>query len=202
MTNKIVQHKKKAPRPKTERTAFEAWVAKMVLSGYTQKSMSGLYKEEFGKEVSYAVVNNTIHTLRERWRDSALEDTGFHINVEIERLDVMEVKAWGHYRECGGTIQETEVKDLFGADGTKRESMTTIKTKDDPRLAMQWFDRILRIQKDRRKILKLETTININNILAVKAYAHFNPDKDWDEHPNVIQANVIDAEFTSRGEAE
>ena len=196
MTSKIAQ------RRNIERTAFEAWVAKMILSGHTQMSMVGLYKEEFDKKVSYTAINKTVNTLRVAWRNSALEDTGFHINVEIERLDTMEMEAWGHYRTCGGTIQETEVKDLFGADGAKRESMTTIKTKDDPRLAMQWFDRILKIQTSRRKILKLETVVNINNIMAVKAYAHFNPDKDWDEHPNVVKANVIDAKFLDRGESE
>ena len=124
-----------------------------------------------------------------------------YINMELERLDVMEQIAWENYRTCGGTIQDTVVQDLFfydpeGKNEKKRQSMTTIKTKDVPMLAMKWFDRILKIQTDRRKVLKLEATVNINNIMAVKGYAYFNPAEDWSQQPpNLPEPNVIDAEF-------
>jgi hypothetical protein len=168
--------------------------------------MSELYEAEFDRKIATGRFSQSITKLRKEWKISSAEDTNFYINRELERLNVMEEKAWEHYRTCGGTIQETEIKDLFfysgdnKEDGKMSQSMTTVKTKEDPRLAMQWFDRILKIQTDRRKVLRLETTVNINNVMAVKAYTYFDPGKDWDDHPNMPEANVIDAEFSERAE--
>ena len=61
---------------------------------------------------------------------------------------------------------------------------------------MHWFDRILKIQESRRKVLRMEAVVNVNNIMAVKGYAFFDPGKDWEQqHPNVPDGNVVDAEF-------
>jgi len=181
------------------RLALDAWVAKMILSGYRQTDLLALYENEFGKTITQSTVSKTVTKLKKEWLLSRREDTEFYINRELERLDVAENIAWNHYRTCGGTVQDTEVKDLFGADGSIKESLTTVKTKEDPRLAMQWFDRILRIQTDRRKVLRLESVVNIQNIMAIKGYAHFNPGSDWPEPPNLPKANVIDAEFAEKG---
>lgn len=188
-------------RSRLERTAFEAWVAKMVLGGHAQDKLVELYEEEFNKITTQSTISKTITKLRKDWKVSAREDTEMYINMELERLDVMEQIAWENYRTCGGTIQDTLVQDLFyydpeGKNEKKRQSITTIKTKDVPMLAMKWFDRILKIQTDRRKVLKLEATVNINNIMAVKGYAYFNPGKDWEQQPpNLPEPNVVDAEF-------
>ncbi len=196
------QDNKRATRSAAERTGFEAWVAKMLLSGYVHGALPELYEKEFDRVVSPSQVIATIRKLKKEWKVASHEDMNYHLNREVERLDVMEMKAWDHYRTCGGTLQDTEIKALFDANGDKKESLTTIKTKDDPRLAMQWFDRILKIQHDRRKVLKLETKIQINNIMAIKGYAYFDPGKDWADPPNAIKANVIDAEFSERREDE
>lgn len=204
MTDKDLklQDNKRATRSAAERTGFEAWVAKMILSGYVHGKLPELYEKEFDRSVSYTQVVATVRKLKNEWKISSREDMSYHLNREVERLDVMEMKAWDHYRTCGGTLQDTEVKDLFDADGNRKESLTTVKTKDDPRLAMQWFDRILKIQLNRRKVLKLETKIQINNIMAVKGYAYFDPGKDWADPPKTIKANVIDAEFSGKREDE
>lgn len=202
-----IQPSKGVYRSELERTAFESWVAKMVLSGHTQKQLAALYEKEFDRSVSVERVSSAVTKLRKEWKLAAREDTNMHINMELERLEVMEVEAWRQYRECGGTIQDTQVQDLFfydekGENEKKRQSVTTVYTKEDPRLAMQWFDKILKIQTARRKVLRLETTVNINNVMAVKGYAYFDPGKDWDkEPPNLPKANVIDAEFSDKGES-
>lgn len=193
-------------RSELERTAFESWVAKKILSGHTHKQLTALYEEEFDRSITRSMVTNTVAKLRKDWKIAAREDTNMYINMELERLELMEIEAWDQYRNCGGTIQDTEVKDLFffdkeGKESKKGQSLVTTKTKEDPRLAMQWFDKILKIQAARRKVLKLEATVNINNVMAVKGYAFFNPGKDWSEDPpNLPEANVIDAEFSARGE--
>ena len=192
-------------RSELERTAFESWVAKMILSGHTQNQLIALYEQEFDRSATAEQVSRTLTKLRKEWKLAAREDTNMYINMELERLEVMEHEAWEQYRNVGGTIQDTEVKDLFfyNEDGKERrgQSLTTVKTKEDPRLAMQWFDKILKIQAARRKVLKLEATVNINNVMAVKGYAFFNPGKDWSEEPpNLPEPNVIDAEFSERGE--
>lgn len=194
-------------RSELERTAFESWVAKMILSGHTHKQLAALYEKEFNRPTSRGQITLTLSKLRKEWKLAAREDTNMHINMELERLEIMEVEAWEQYRNVGGTIQDTEVKDLFfyNEDGKERrgQSLTTVKTKEDPRLAMQWFDKILKIQAARRKVLKLEATVNINNVMAVKGYAFFNPGKDWSEDPpNLPEANVIDAEFSERRESD
>lgn len=208
MTDKKIeptQLKQGTYRSKLERTAFESWVADMILSGYAQNRLSDLYFQEFNRKIDVRTVGKTVVRLREEWKLAAREDTAMHINMELERLDIMEQVAWVNYRECGGTVQDTEVRDVFsydekGNNETKRRSLTTVKTKETPSLRMKWFDRIIKIQGDRRKVLKLEATVNINNIMAVKGYAFFDPGKDWDDPPNLPEANVIDAEFTAQGE--
>lgn len=199
------ENKRGVYRPAVERTAFDAWVAKMILGGHSQANLVKLYKEEFGKSTTNHIVSDTIARLREEWKLSAPSDTAAYIGMELERLDGMEKLAWENYHKCGGTITNTEVKDHFLYDGEgkeshKNESLVTVTTRDDPRIAMQWFDKILKIQSARRKVLRLETKVNINNIMAVKGYAFFDPGKDWEqEPPNQPQANVIDSEFTESG---
>jgi hypothetical protein len=203
-----IQQSKGVYRSELERTAFESWVAKMILSGYTYKQLADLYKEEFDRAVSKQQVSVAITKLRKEWKLAAREDTNMYINMELERLDIAETEAWHQYRNVGGTVQDTQVQDLFyydkdGKNEKKRQSVTTVSTKEDPRLAMQWFEKILKIQAARRKVLKLEATVNINNIMAVKGYAYFNPGKDWSkEPPNLPEPNVIDAEFSEKRESD
>ena len=195
-----VTQKKGLHKSKLERTAFESWVAKMILSGHSVSDLVVLYEDKFNKTTTYNTVTKAITKLRKQWLISQQEDTNLYMNMELERLDLMEAQAWGHYRRVGGTVQDTEVKDLFfhNEDGKERkaQSVTTVRTREVPALAMHWFDRILKIQESRRKVLRMEAVVNVNNIMAVKGYAFFDPGKDWEQqHPNVPDGNVVDAEF-------
>lgn len=190
-------------REPAKRDAIGVWIAESLLSGYRQRDLVKLYEQHFNKPISKSIISARIKQLKVEWKASRMNDMDIHIGRELERLDVMEYQAWENYRSCGGTIQEEEIKDLFGYDGdekVKRETLVITKTKDDPRLAMQWFDRILRIQTDRRKVLKLEATVNIQNIMAVKGYSVFDPSKDWPTNKNMPESNIIDVEFEEKRE--
>ncbi len=192
------------------RSGREAWVARSLLSGYRQRDLVKLYKQEFGDTISASHVSLCVRTLVAKWKESSLVDTDTHVGRELERLDEMEYLAWENYRSCGGTIQHTDVRDSFSRvesgkqEGkmVKQQSIIVTKTKDDPRLAMQWFDRILRIQTDRRKVLRLEASVTVNNIMALKGYSVFNPGKDWPEQENLPMPNVIDLEFEKKRQAD
>jgi len=184
-----------------KRDAIGVWIAESLLSGYRQRDLPKLYEKHFDKPIKKGAISQRIKQLKEEWKIARMTDMDIHIGRELERLDVMEYQAWEHYRTCGGAIKEEEVKDLFGYDGEKktiRETLVTTKTKDDPRLAMQWFDRILKIQTDRRKVLKLEATVNIQNVMAVKGYSIFDPSKDWPANKHLPESNVIDLEFEKK----
>jgi len=193
-----------------KRGATEAWIAKSLLSGYRQRDLVKLYKQEFDNTISPAHVSSCIRSLIKDWKESSLVDTDIHTGRELERLDEMEYLAWKNYRSCGGTIQQTDVKDSFNrvesgeqeGEMVKQESVIVTRTKDDPRIAMQWFDRILRIQTDRRKVLRLEASVTVNNIMALKGYSVFNPGKDWPEQENLPMPNVIDLEFEKKRQAD
>ena len=196
-------------RGKYERTAFDSWVAEQILRGHTVNQLVDLYELEYDRRISGSVVDQSARRLNEEWAITAKEDTSFYYNRELERLDEMERIAWINYRQAGGSVQDVEARDYFSyneeGESTKRHGLTVVKTRDYSPAAGKWFDRLMKIQTDRRKMLKLETTVNINNIMAVKGYAFFNPGRDWAnpvEPPNLPEANVIDAEFSALGENE
>ena len=184
-----------------KRDAIGVWIAESLLSGYRQRDLTKLYEKHFGKSITNSAISRRIRLLKEEWKIARMTDMDIHIGRELERLDVMEYQAWEHYRTCGGAIKEEEIKDLFGYDGDKktiRETLVVTKTKDDPRLAMQWFDRILKIQTDRRKVLKLETTVSIQNIMAIKGYSVFDPRSDWPANEHLPKSNIVDLEFEKK----
>ena len=203
----VVKHNTKGLNEPARRNALDAWIAESLLGGYRQRDLPALYKKKFDNPINKSLINKSIQRLTKEWKLARIDDTALHIGRELERLDELEYLAWENYRSCGGTIQTTEVKDLFGrtanseGEMVKKESLIVTRTKDDPRLAMQWFDRIMKIQTDRRKVLKLETTVNIQNIMAVKGYSVFNPGKDWPDQKHLPDPNVIDAEFEEKRQA-
>ena len=200
----VVKNNSKGLKEPSRRNALDTWIAESLLGGYRQRDLPALYKQKFDNKISRSQISLSIRRLTEEWKLTRIDDTALHIGRELERLDEMEHLAWKNYRSCGGTIQTTEVKDLFGhtanskGEMVKKESLITTKTKEDPRLAMQWFDRIMKIQTDRRKVLKLEATVNIQNIMALKGYSIFDPGKDWPEQKHLPDPNVIDAEFEEK----
>ena len=182
-----------------EKDAFDEWITTRLLQGYNHTKLAELYnKENPDNKITRKHVSHTVSRLREEWRDRTKESMNYYMNQELDRLEVMEVEAWRQYHACNGTVSEEETKELFNHEGQIKESLVVTKTKDDPRSALQWFDKILKIQQDRRKVLRLETTVKINNVMAVKGYAIFNPNQDWPEQ-NLPEPNVIDAEFSENG---
>ena len=183
-----------------QRDALDATIAELMLTGHNINEIVKLaIKQHPNAGITRDRVLTSFKRLHTDWKDTNREAMNFHINKELERLDVVEEEAWRNYRACGGTLSEEETSELRNNNGDVVQTFTKEKTKDDPNTALKWFDRILKIQLERRKVLKLEATVNINNVLAVKGYSVFNPNHDWpDAKANKLpEPNVIDAEFLS-----
>lgn len=166
------------------------------LRGLTAKEISSFLEVKTGKKLQPSTIGHILAKQREHWRESNRQDTEYYIQQELDRLRMMEREAWRQYEACGGTLQKEVVNRLFDEDDTLIQHSVTIETKDDPSKAIQWFDRLLRIQTDRRKILKLEKVIHLEaNVFAVKGYSGWSPDEVWPDPPKELNGgDVIEGE--------
>jgi len=175
-----------------------AVITRANLQGMPSADISELFGELTGRQLEQSTIRMVIREQRAIWQREVDRNTDLHFNVELERINMMENEAWERYRDVGGYRKR---KDIFKETSDPEGGLTTTTethTIDDPEIALKWFREILKLQKDRRRLLQLETVMNFtqNNVYAVKGYAGWTPDA-WPDPPvkKLDSGNVVDGEY-------
>lgn len=171
-------------------------IIECALRGMSAAEIAEVFKARTGRSLPPRKISVVIAEQNEAWAIQKQEESDFYMQRELARLEMMEREAWRQYQECGGTLQRETVNKLFNIDDDLVQRSVTIETKDDPKQAHTWFTTLMTIQKDRRKLLKLEQVIKFQaNVLAMKSYVGWNPDRSWPDAPEQLDdPTVIDGE--------
>jgi len=103
------------------------------------------------------------------------------ILYEIKRIEEMEKEAWHMYHAHGGTIEEITETIETDEEGNVISKSTKRRVRSDPRVAMNWFDRIIKLQEKRLAMLDFDVKrANRAMRTAVQGdYDGFSPQAAW-----------------------
>ena len=165
----------------------------LALQGYTHRQIAAQISEKRGYKVSRDMVSDDLARAKGMMADRFYERAEMAIAMEMKRLDVLESIAWKKFRELGndGTLTE-EVMEITGE---REEEMTRTVTQKNSSVELGWFNKVLEVQKERRRILNMYapshiTLINTQkNEVKAKAYIGWSPD-EW-------KARALEGEIVS-----
>lgn len=156
-------------------------VLETLMTGDTLRSLHNRLQEA-NLDISYDRLVRAKAMIKKQWQEEHKKERQVYFNQELDRLQQTESVLWAEYHKAGGEYTREDVVEKFNQEGDIVSS--SISKGRDSRLAMEWFDRILRLQAERRKLLGLDQTVNLkatinNNPLYVKGYVGLNPATDW-----------------------
>lgn len=201
MTNKFIT---KAPkRTKSQIVSDRARITDLLLMSYTERQIQAIINDEGGLNLSKSTIHNDISAIRNDWRTKTMDNYEELMNRELFRIDATEKEAWRAWRaSCNDNEREIveQIQRELEESGDSElviNKVTSIVDKrhgvGDPRL----FDKVIILQKERRKLLglyaptKLGIDINSRAELVVKGYAvkEVSPDV-WPDA--IVEGEIVD----------
>jgi hypothetical protein len=175
----------------------------LVLSvqGYSNPEIVRLMSERRDYTLSIGMVTHDLTKARSMLADRFFERAEAALAMEMKRVEVLEKEAWHHFRRVINGSTMTKVVEVLSDDGESVETLKETLTSESP-YALGWFNKILDIQKERRRLLKMYapehlTLIQMSKVeeVKVKAYASFNPGEDWPDAPQkMIPGEIVDGD--------
>lgn len=103
------------------------------------------------------------------------------VPYELKRIDMMEEEAWKMYLKHGGTVTDVEETESVDENNKLISKTTKTKKKNDPRIAMQWFDRILMLQEKRLDMLifDMKRSAEIHKVRRESGSEGYDPAASW-----------------------
>lgn len=181
------KYKDKTKRPKRSKTQIvhdRKREAELVLQGYTQQEIRDALENETGISLSLSTIRADLDAIRKDWMLERRDNYDMLINQELSRCDSTEREAWRAWRaSCSDSerkVIEEVAKELANEDEDIEmvvNKITTIIDSNggvgDPRL----FDKIISVQKERRRLMglyapaRLGIDIRQKNEVIIKGYA-------------------------------
>lgn len=201
MGNKFIT---KAPkRSKIQIVSDRMRISDLLMMGHTQREIRTTINDEGGLDLSLTTIRNDIESIKNDWRSKTVDNYDELMNRELDRIDSTEREVWRAWRKsCGDDereIVEQVAKEIEEAGGDTElvvAKITKIVDKNkgvgDPR----FFDKIISLQQERRKLIglyaptKLGIDINKKSELIIKGYAikEVSPDA-W---PEIVEGEVVE----------
>lgn len=168
-----------------QREADKTYCADLFVKGYTYRDIAKKLNEYnrskgLDYEVTYKTVFMDINQVLIDWKKERLDEIDNYIQLELKKLDKMEVELWGAWDKSksgkrktkivGGSIKEGAVS------GGELDSRQLEDTNGDPR----YLDLLLKIQERRAKLLGYNAPVKLD--------VYSEPPKD--ESPSSVQYDI------------
>lgn len=75
------------------------------------------------------------------------------VGYELAWLDVLIKEAWSMYLGFGGEVTDEEEVEQYDSEGNLTGTSKKKKTRNDPKIAMALFDRVMRLHDKRRDLM-------------------------------------------------
>ena len=164
---KANQRVKGGKRTVEQREADKAFCANLFVKGYTYRQIADKLNEanrENGLEytVTFKTVFNDINAVLVEWKKQQFSDISNYMQLELKKLDKIEVELWTAWENSKGSKRKTKIKggginDGIATGGELAErSLET--TNGDPR----YLDLLLKVQERRAKLLGYNAPMKVN----------------------------------------
>lgn len=164
---KANQKMKGGKRTVEQREADKAFCAELFVKGYTYRQIADRLNEanrDNGLEytVTYKTVFNDINAILADWKKQQFTDIDKYMQLELKKLDRIEVELWAAWENSKGSKRKTKIKggsinDSIASGGELAErSLET--TNGDPR----YLDLLLKVQERRAKLLGYNAPVKVN----------------------------------------
>lgn len=164
---KANQKMKGGKRTVEQREADKAFCANLFVKGYTYRQIADKLNEanrENGLEytVTFKTVFNDINAVLAEWKKQQFSDISNYMQLELKKLDKIEVELWTAWENSKGSKRKTKIKggginDGIATGGELAErSLET--TNGDPR----YLDLLLKVQERRAKLLGYNAPLKVN----------------------------------------
>lgn len=192
-------------RDKDQIQADRVLIAQWHHQGYTDAEVAAMLQEATGRVLSRRAVNLEIHHLRKQWLNEQQKSYSARMAEELHRLDILEREIWAAMRSSVGEKTRTDIekvaRKLKSADSEAesdeqwemftRRILQSIEVRD---INPVWFDRILAVQNERRKLLGLYPTTSQTQNIQVNVIKGYDVSVDPGAWPDPT-GTVIDGEF-------
>jgi hypothetical protein len=173
----------------------------LALQGHTHEEIAQLINEKRNYSISRSMVSADLKRAKEMMVDQFQQRMQVAFSMEMKRLDIAEQIAWRAFRRLDeeGALSEEVVEQLVQEDKMDEEGRTKMVetsrrkfTNYASPILIGWFNKIMDIQKERRRILRMYapdnvTLIQANNVeVPVKAYMGFDPGS-WPQAKQIVE---------------
>ena len=164
---KANQKMKGGKRTVEQREADKAFCANLFVKGYTYRQIADKLNEanrENGLEytVTFKTVFNDINAVLAEWKKQQFSDISNYMQLELKKLDKIEVELWTAWENSKGSKRKTKIKNgtinngiATGGELAERSLETT---NGDPR----YLDLLLKVQERRAKLLGYNAPMKVN----------------------------------------
>ena len=164
---KANQKMKGGKRTVEQREADKAFCANLFVKGYTYRQIADKLNEanrENGLEytVTFKTVFNDINAVLAEWKKQQFTDISNYMQLELKKLDKIEVELWTAWENSKGSKRKTKIKNgtinngiATGGELAERSLETT---NGDPR----YLDLLLKVQERRAKLLGYNAPMKVN----------------------------------------
>lgn len=164
---KANQKMKGGKRTVEQREADKAFCANLFVKGYTYRQIADKLNEanrENGLEytVTFKTVFNDINAVLAEWKKQQFTDISNYMQLELKKLDKIEVELWTAWENSKGSKRKTKIKNgtinngiATGGELAERSLETT---NGDPR----YLDLLLKVQERRAKLLGYNAPLKVN----------------------------------------
>lgn len=150
-----------------QREADKRFCAELFVKGYAYRTIADRlneYNHENGLEysVTYKTVFMDIQQVLIEWKKERFKDIDNYMQLELKKLDKMEVELWQAWENSKGSKRKTKIKggeiNSGIASGGELAERTLETTDGDPR----YLDLLLKVQERRAKLLGYNAPVKLD----------------------------------------
>jgi hypothetical protein len=211
---KYVDRSKSIKRSKEKLISDRNRIGELILQGYSHQEVADMLTQETGVSIARRTVTADVAVIRKDWLESRRDNYDALINQELDRIDSTEKELWKAWRaSSSGTerkVVEEIARQLSDEDSSEEEfelvvsKVTTVLDTKHGVGDVRFFDKIISIQKERRRLLglyapaRLGIDLRQKTELVIKGYAMADASPDvWPSLEDGVD-HIIEGDYESR----
>ncbi len=205
------KYKDKSKRPKRSKDQIirdRKRVSELILQGYTHQQVADTLAEETGLQLSRSTIRADVEVIRRDWLEERRDNYDLLINQELSRCNSTETELWKAWRLSCNVSEKKIINEVAkqledGQDDLELvvAKVTTILDSKGGAGDPRFFDKIISVQKERRRLLglyapaRLGIDIRQKNEIVIKGYAVKDVSPDVWPALDTGEEHIVEGEY-------
>lgn len=154
-------------RTKEQIESDKVFCADLFVKGYAYREIAkrlNEYNRERGLdyEITYKTVYYDIDKVLQEWKKERFETVDNYIQLELKKLDKMEVELWQAWETSKGSKKKTKIKGGIVEDGIASKGELAERTLETTNGDPRYLDLLLKVQERRAKLLGYNAPVKVD----------------------------------------